>query len=41
MPYGEAHRTQKRKNYALMLVLLVLMVLFFAITVVRVGGAAA
>ena len=35
MPYGEPHRTQKRKNLTLLVVLLVLMALFYAITLMR------
>ena len=37
MPYSERHKTQKKKNYALMGVLLVLFALLFSITIMRMG----
>lgn len=39
MPITEHHRRQKGKNLALAGVLLAMVVLFFAITIVRMGGA--
>ena len=35
---GDAHRKQRRKNIVLMLVLVGLAVLFYLITIVRMGG---
>ncbi|MFW0777586.1 MAG: hypothetical protein ACN2B6_07710 [Rickettsiales bacterium] len=35
MPLGKPHHTQKRKNYTLLFILIALMVLFYAITLVR------
>jgi hypothetical protein len=38
LPLGQPHITQKRKNVALLLVLLAVMALFYAITLMRMGG---
>jgi len=38
VPLGESHHRQKRKNIALLLVLLALMALFYAITIVKIGA---
>ncbi len=35
---GDAHRRQRRKNIVLMLVLVAFAVLFYLITIVRMGG---
>jgi flagellar basal body-associated protein FliL len=39
LPYSKQHQAQKRKNYALLIVLLVLMALVYAISIMRMGGA--
>ena len=38
MPLGKTHHTQKRKNYTLLAILIGLMVLFYAISLMRMGG---
>ena len=38
MPYSKQHKTQKKKNIALLAVLVALIVLLFAITIMRMGG---
>jgi hypothetical protein len=35
MPLGPAHQSQKRKNLFLLVILLVLMALFYAITIMK------
>ncbi len=37
MPYGELHRTQRGKNWLLLVVLLGVVAAFFALTMVRLG----
>ena len=37
MPQDDRHRIQRRKNIALLLVLLALIVLLYAITIMRLG----
>lgn len=38
MPLGERHRQRRGRNYALAVVLLAWVVLFFLVTLVRLGG---
>ena len=38
MPYGDAHRAQKRKNFALLAILLALIALMYAISLMKMGG---
>ncbi|MFO0388267.1 MAG: hypothetical protein ACK502_00910 [Alphaproteobacteria bacterium] len=38
MPHSEQHRSQRRKNLALFLFLLVLIALLYAITIMRLKG---
>lgn len=40
MKYSPVHEKQKNKNFTLLAILLGLVVLFFAITVVKISGAA-
>ena len=37
MPLGKPHQTQKRKNITLFVILLALMVLLYAIAMMRIG----
>ncbi len=39
MPIGEPHRTQKRKNIALLLILLALVALMYAVSMMKMSGA--
>lgn len=39
MPYGEQHRRNRGRNYALAGILLFLVVLFFVVSVVKMQGA--
>jgi len=38
VPIGDSHQRQKRKNVALLLILLALMALFYAITIMRMSA---
>jgi len=38
LPHGDPHQRQKRKNIALLLVLLALIALLYAITLMRMGA---
>lgn len=40
MPYGEAHKTQKAKNWILLALLVAFVVLMVAITMLKVSGGA-
>lgn len=40
MPHAELHKRKKSKNIALMLVLLALIVLFFTLSLLKMGGGA-
>ena len=37
MPYGDMHAQQKKKNYVLLALILVLVILFFAVTLVKIA----
>jgi len=38
MPSGDRHQAQRRKNIALLLVLVALIALFYAITIMKMGA---
>jgi hypothetical protein len=40
VPFGDMHRRQKRKNIAVLVALLALMLVFFAVTLIRFGAPA-
>lgn len=39
MPYGEQHKRKRTKNIALLIILVALFGAFFALTMIRLGGA--